>query len=170
MTSPLEQRKPGRILVVFYSRSGTTRRLAESIAGAAGADLEPLVDTVGRKGARGLVRSLRDAATHETTTLAPLGVDPTAYDLVVVGTPDWGGAVSVPVRTFLGAYAGRLRDVALFLTDGSGEHEAVFHEMAGLVRREPVACLGILHDEIGESGYDDKVEAFAEALKSGVAG
>lgn len=48
-------------LVVFYSRTGNTRRVAEMIAGEMKADLQELVDKKSRKGPIALLRAGRDA-------------------------------------------------------------------------------------------------------------
>ncbi len=154
-----------KILVVYYSRTGTTRKLAESIATATGADIEALVDTVNRNGFFGFMRSMRDAGGRRSTTLKPMQHDPTQYDLVIIGTPDWGRSVSAPTRAFLVQYRGRLPKVAFFLTDGAGDHKAVFLDMTLLVDAEPVAVLGIPHDDVVRNKYADRVEAFAKSLQ-----
>ncbi|HXV56772.1 MAG TPA: flavodoxin [Gaiellaceae bacterium] len=156
---------PDRILLVYYSRSGTTATLARAIAEATGADVEELVDTVRRSGALGFVRSVRDAAARRPSAIEPLTRDPAVYDLVVVGGPDWGGAASGPVRTFLQSRRGRLPRVAFFLTDGTSDHEKVFRDMAELAGTDPVATLGVPHDEVRPGGYEERVEAFARALR-----
>jgi flavodoxin len=152
-------------LVIYYSRTETTEELAKAIADSIGADLEPLVDTVSRSGGRGFLRSLRDAVSRRSTTLEPLRVDPAGYDLVIVGTPDWGGSVAAPVRTFLTEFHGRLPRVAFFLTDGSADHEKVFGDMTSLAGREPVATLGLPHDEVKRGGYADRVADFAASVQ-----
>ena len=154
-----------KALVVYYSRTETTAELAGAIAEALDAQIEPLVDTVSRRGGRGFLRSLRDAAGRRGTTIEPLHVDPSAYDLVVVGTPDWGGAVAAPVRTFLEENRARLVRVAFFLTDGTTDHEKVFRDMALLAGRDPVASLGVPHDDVREGRYADRVAAFAASLR-----
>lgn len=156
--------RTSRTLVVFYSRLGTTAKLAEAIAQATGADVERLTDTVNRQGVVGFVRSIYDAAFRRETKLDPILVDPTAYDLVIVGTPDWGRSVSSPVRTFLSTYQGRLPQVAFFLTDGAGDHAAVFRDMTALAGREPVARLGVAHDDVEAGRYLDQVAFFVRAL------
>jgi multimeric flavodoxin WrbA len=154
-----------KALVVYYSRTETTAELARAIAEAIGADAEALADTVARGGRRGFLRSLRDAIGRRGTTIEPLRSDLAAYDLVVVGTPDWGGAVSAPVRTFLEENRGRLPQVAFFLTDGTADHEKVFREMATIAGRDPVASLGVPHDDVQAGGYVDRVAAFAASLR-----
>ena len=156
--------RESNMLVIYYSRTGTTVKVAEAIAQATGADIERLVDTVDRAGAWGFLRSLRDAIGHRGTTLQPLGIDPTEYELVVIGTPDWGRSVSAPTRTFLETYRGRLRQVAFFLTDGKSDHAGIFREMASLAGKEPVASLGIPHDDVVKGDYAPQVQAFVESL------
>jgi len=151
-------------LVIFYSRTGTTAKLAESIAQATGADVERLTDTVERQGALGFLRSIYDATFRRGTKLNPLRVDPTGYQLVIVGTPDWGRSVSAPVRSFLTTYKNRLPRVAFFLTDGDKEHDGVFADMATLVGRQPVARLGISQHDVLEGVYLNRVTDFVRSL------
>ena len=154
-----------RSLVVYYSRTETTATLARAVAEALGADVEELVDTVPRAGGRGFLRSLRDAAGRRSTTIEPVRADLAAYDLVVVGTPDWGGAVAAPVRAFLGEHGRRLQRVAFFLTDGESDHDKVFRDMAGLAGKQPAATLGVPHADVERGDYPERVEAFAASLR-----
>ena len=61
-----------KALVVYYSRTGNTKHVAEMIAGALKADLEELVDKRGREGFLGYLRSGRDAIRDKTTELKSL--------------------------------------------------------------------------------------------------
>ncbi len=153
-----------KILVLYYSRTGTTAKLGQAIAKATGADVEALIDTKDRQGAIGFVRSIIDAGRRSTTTLKPLRVDPAQYELVVLGTPDWGKSISSPMRTFLAAYKGKLKQVAFFLTDGTSDHAGIFKEMAELSGREPVATLGVPHDDVWNDRYAEPLKQFLSAL------
>lgn len=154
------------ILVLYYSRTGTTARLGDEIAKRTGADVEKLVDTKDRAGFGGFMRSLFDAIRKNGTTLKPLTLDPAAYDLVVIGTPDWGQSMSAPVRTFLASYRGRLRNVAFFLTDGTSDHAKIFAEMAEAADRKPVAVLGIPHIDVVEGRFVERATVFSDALSA----
>lgn len=91
-------------------------------------------------------------------------MEPTAYELVVVGTPNWGSSTSAPVRTFLKDYQGRLPQVAFFLTEGGKGHDAVFKDMAALVGHEPIARLWVTHDDVLASKYGPSLREFLDAL------
>ncbi len=155
-----------KTLVLYYSRTGTTAKLGDEIAKATGADVERLRDTVDRAGAWGFVRSIVDAARKKGTTLQPLRVDPAQYELVILGTPDWGRSISAPMRSFLAAYQGKLNRVAFFLTDGTSDHAAIFREMAELSGREPVATLGVPHDEVVKGAYTEALKKFLASLNA----
>ena len=156
-----------RILVVYYSRGGNSRAVAEEIARAlGGADLEEIRDTVDRRGFRGYLRSGRDAMRHATTVLVSPGRDVRGYDEVVVGTPVWAGNVSTPTRTWLVAHAGELRRVALFLTYGGAWAERVLTQMTQLAGLQPEAVLAIRKREMGTRRCRARIAAFAIQLSA----
>jgi menaquinone-dependent protoporphyrinogen IX oxidase len=131
-----------RALVVYFSRTGKTRKVGDEIAAALGADVEELRDDVDRNGPVGFIRSGREAKSGKLVQLQPLAHDPSTYDLVVVGTPVWARLMSSPVRTYLAqAHLGNAR-VAWFCTLGA-ESEAFrqhcFKTMTDATGRMPVA-------------------------------
>jgi menaquinone-dependent protoporphyrinogen IX oxidase len=155
------------MLVICYSRTGTTGAIAKELAHAAGADLEYLADTADRAGLWGYLRSGRDAMLHRGTTLKPLVVDPATYDLVLVGSPVWMERLSAPVRTFLEGYRGRLQKVAFFLTSGGKrDHTGIFREMAAAVGAEPVACLSLAQADVPANRYAWQLQSFLRELQT----
>ena len=83
-----------KALTVFYSRTGTTREVAESISQTLSCDVEEIVDTKKRGGPLGLLFSGRDASQKKLTVVRPPQKDPSLYDIVVIGTPVWAGNMS----------------------------------------------------------------------------
>ena len=159
------RRTPGaRVLVVYYSRSGTTARVAETLATALEADLVPIVDTVDRGGVGGFVRSLQDAIAKRPAVIEPLTVDPSAYELVVVGTPVWGNAASTPVRAFFAQHRA-LKKVAFFITDGLSSHAVVFGDLEQLAGSKPVATLGLAQGEVLAARHQRAVDEFVKTLQ-----
>jgi len=153
-----------KVLVVYYSRTGTTHRLAEAIAREGGFDLEELRDLQPRLGLLGYLRCSLDALLERRTELAPLAHHPGDYDLVIVGGPIWNAGVSSPVRTFLQAYGPRLKQVAFFLTYGGfGEHRAIA-QMTHAAGRSPRLVCPVKARRVAHGGYTMSICLFVEQL------
>lgn len=155
-----------RILVAYYSRSGITRGVAEALAARLDADLAPIEETDKRHGIRGYLRSALEARRGVMPELLPERHDPLRYDLVVVGTPVWFGHVSSPVRSYLHAHRGAIRQAAFFCTLGGRGAERAFDDMREALGLEPVHCEAFLdHDIAGETHYA-ALERFAGFLRA----
>jgi flavodoxin len=143
-----------KTLVVYYSRSGNTRQVAEVLAQKMGADLEELIDRHPRKGLVGWLKSGRDAVKEKETELAPLDHSPENYDAIVVGTPVWAAHPAPAVRTFLGSNDLGGKRVAFFCTMSARGGEETLAIMKRLLSGgEPAGTLAIamkkqLTDEI----------------------
>jgi hypothetical protein len=152
-------------LVVFYSRTGTTRTVARRLARELGADIEELTDPVHRLGLRGYLRSAFDAGLGRWVPVEPVTRDPTRYDLVIVGSPVWVSSVSAPVRTFLCNNARRLRKVAFFVTEGGRGDRRVFRQMADVVGAKPAATLALLQQDVERGSASTAITSFAASLR-----
>jgi flavodoxin len=155
-----------RTLVVYYSRTGNSRAVAEKIADSlGGADVEEIRDTVDRAGLRGYWRSFRDALGKREATLAAPGRDVSMYDLVIVGGPVWVGTPSSPVRSWLRAHARELHAVGFFLTHGGSARDRVLAALTAMTGRTPVAVLSVREREIGTKEESAKIAAFAGDIR-----
>lgn len=153
-----------RILVVFFSRTGTTRRVAEGIARACDAELEELREPHSRRGPWGWLRSGYEGTYRKATEPLPLEHDPTSYDLVFVGSPTWNKSLSSPVRGFLQRYGARLPSAALFATcQGQGARD-VIAQMAELLPTQPLAELALRESDVLHGPAVSVGELVAEAL------
>jgi flavodoxin len=140
-----------KTLVVFFSRTGTTERVARSISRALGADLEPLRELRSRRGPIGWLRSGYEGRRQRAAPTLPLAHALADYDLIFVGTPTWSGGLSSPVRGFLMQNRGRLPMVALFATCSGYETSDAIQQMAALLNTRPVAELTILEADAKRS-------------------
>ena len=102
-----------KILVAYYSRSGNTRKISGEISSTLECDVEEIIDTKNRSGVLGFIRAGRDASGHKLTVLEDIKKDPADYDLVVIGTPIWGGNMSTPIRTYITENHSKLLSFAL---------------------------------------------------------
>jgi flavodoxin len=151
-------------LVVYFSRTGYTRLVANEIAMALGADTEELQEPQPRSGVLGYFRSAREALRGTLPELKRGYANPSDYELVVLGTPIWASHVSSPIRAYIAAHKNDLNQVAFFCTEGGSGARKVFREMADLCGRSPLATLELKDGEIDKRKYAGKLPQFIAAL------
>lgn len=155
-----------KIIVVFYSRTGTTRKAGLEIAKSLGCDSEEIVDTANRKGILGYLKSGMDSTRKRLTKLRPMQNDVSRYDLVVIGTPIWAWNISSPVRTFITENKGRIKKVAFFCTMGSSGAEKAFREMESILGKKPASTLALTTKEVMAGDISKKIAGFTQTFKS----
>jgi flavodoxin len=153
-----------KALVVYFSRSGNTRTVARSIADKIDSDIEEIVPEKNMTGFFNWLKCGFQAAKKKTPPIHELQCDPAAYDLVVIGTPVWAGQMSSPVRTFVAQKKSCIKNAAFFYTSGGTDNEKVFADMELLCGRKPVATLALTAQDMKANSYDEKVDAFCNAL------
>jgi flavodoxin len=151
-------------LVVFFSRTGYTRRIADDIATAVGADVENLREPAARSGIFGYFRSAREALRATAVELLPATFDPRDYNQIVLGTPVWASHVCSPIRAYIATHKDALGRVAFFCTQGGSGADKVFGEMAELCGRAPVATVAVNDRDIGRGEYGANLRQFVAAL------
>jgi len=154
-----------KALVVYYSRTGHTKKVAETIADMLGCDREEIVDTQWRSGPLGWLRSGYQTTKKSLTELKALESDLSAYDVVIIGTPVWAGTVSVPVRTFVSKYKDLLCKVAFFSTHGGDDPQNEFAEMEAFCGTQPVSVVSFSSKEVEKEDYIEKVKEFVSGLE-----
>ncbi|AOL04215.1 MULTISPECIES: NAD(P)H-dependent oxidoreductase [Burkholderia] len=152
----------GKVLVVFYSRTGTTRRAASALVAMLDADIEEIVVKQGRSGPFGYLRSLVEAVNRKPADIVRSKRDLSAYDLVVIGSPVWAGCVSSPVRAYLEANWRRLPRVACFCSFAQRGAESALEQMRMLARKSPLAECHVTPRETLHGQASPILTAFAE--------
>lgn len=152
-------------LVIFYSRTGTTKKLAESITENLRCDVEEVFDTKNRMGFFGWLRSGRDAMRKKLTVIRETKLNPSVYDVVIMGTPNWGGMPAPAIRTYISQKSGIFKKVAFFCTSGSVDNNKIFAELERLCGKAPIALLGITAKEVKKELFINKVKDFAANIK-----
>jgi len=112
-------------LVVYYSRTGNAKFVAETIAAEMGSDIEEIVDLKKREGKLGWMSAGRDATGGRETQIKPTTKVPADYDLIIVGTPVWAWRPSAAIKTYMGKNDLSGKKVALFFTMDNALRQAV---------------------------------------------
>ena len=151
-----------KILVVFYSRSGTTRKIANALTAALQCDAEEIVLA---ENPRSFLSAAIAALRQRPARIAATKYDPSSYDLVVIGTPVWAWSVSSPVRTYLAANAQRLPQVAFFCTFGGRGDNSTLAQMQDLAGKTPRATVAFKMRDVLAGRYSAALGQFVDALK-----
>lgn len=107
-------------IVIYYSYSGNTRRVAEKIGNAIGADLAE-IKTV--KPYTGNYDEVVDQGRREVNgsflpEIKPLDIDPSRYGTVILGTPVWWYTFAPAMNSFLHGVNLSGKTVYPFATNG----------------------------------------------------
>jgi len=158
------------VLCVYYSRTGDTEKLMESLAQQLGCECVKLSDGVDRSGIFGWLRSGMDAmarkipAVQRPETRLPLD----QYDLVIIGTPVWAGRCSSPVRSFLLQFGEELREAAYVITRGSdNRYEEVFQQMDLYVKQPHTKAVTIRPNTVGSAFWQEQFLASLHLFEEG---
>lgn len=153
-----------KTLIVYYSRTGMTKKVALKLAGELGADIEELIDKNKRAGAVGYLMSGRDAMQKKLAVIEPLRYNPAEYDLVILGTPTWAYAMACAVRTYLTDHLGEIKQAAFFATHGSDGGDKAIKQMEELSGLRARAKLVLTSKEAAKEDYQEKLKAFVYGL------
>lgn len=154
-----------KTLVVYFSRSGQTAKVAELVAHNLNAETkEEITEVQGRRGPLGYIRSAWEAMVGSSPSIMPPVVDPNDYQIVVLACPVWMSRMASPMRTYLIKMENHLPKVALVVTEGGSGGHRVLMQMRELTRKTPLAELVLTEDEIAKASHLTKVKLFCDKL------
>jgi flavodoxin len=110
-----------KTLVIYYTRSGNAKFMAETIAAELGADIEEVIDLKNRQGKLAFLPAGRDAMRGKETEIAKTKRTPADYDLIIIGQPVWAGSPTPAIRTYVNKSDLSGKKVALFFSDSSDQ-------------------------------------------------
>jgi flavodoxin len=157
-----------KILTVYYSRTRTTKKLAENLNELLKGDLEEIVDLKNRQGWLGYVMAGRDASTKRQTIIKDLVHNPADYDLIVIGTPIWAWTVTPAVRSYLIKNKDKIKKVAFFCTESGQGGPRAFQEMENICGQKPIATLELLTREVIKDLFSEKAGNFIKTINDNI--
>ena len=111
-----------KVLVLFYSETGTTKMVAEEIQKQIGADIESIeaVEPYTGNFQETIQRGQREMQTGQLPALKPLTKKIADYDIIFLGYPIWFGTYANPIVTLVKEQDFAGKTVVPFCTFGSG--------------------------------------------------
>ena len=152
-------------LVVYYTRTGKTKFVAETIATQLAADVEEIVDLKKRQGTLGWIMSGKDATRQSLTEIAQTTKVPADYDLVIIGTPIWAWKPTPAIRTYISQNNLSGKKVALFYTFETGMKQAAEETKALLHNTIIISELPLINPLANKEDTEKKIVAWCNSLK-----
>ena len=157
-----------KALVVFYSRTGNTKKVAADIAAALNADVEQIVDKKDRSGVMGWVKSGKDASQEKLADIVTVKYDPSKYEMVILGTPIWAGNMTPALRTYITNNKQSFKSISAFTTSGGSKPDKTIQKIETLAGKKAVSASGFFAGEIKNKdpkAYQEKLQAFLKGLQ-----
>lgn len=152
--------------VVYFSRSNTTKKIAERIAGELKADLFQLKADRYPMGLFGFLKGIWRSSRGLEDYIDTENWEIEKYKFLVVGNPVWASKLPPPMRSFLNRYGRQSKDIAFFLTYGGTGAGAVLNEMRNLCGKWPLSMLEISAKDLNDGISEKKIEKFVRDTQS----
>lgn len=151
-----------KTLIIYYSRTGTTKKVAEILAQKTGAHTEQIIDIKNRDGPIGYIKAGKDATLKKLAKIQELKRNPQNYDIIIIGTPVWAWNITPAIRTYLHKNKEMLKDkrISFFCTMGGSGDKQSFAEMHKIIGKSPKATLTLLTKEVWNNNYETKLKEF----------
>jgi len=163
-----------KCLIVFYSRTGTARKVARTVMSTIGqqtsfkCDFEELIDPTNRAGTAGNKLSYQEALEKKQAPIKPTMHDPSLYDLVILGGPVWAYTMACAVRTYMAQNASKVKNAAFFCTYDSSGNKTTLKDMQELMGKPPIATFYTTTKEVAKGKHIQTVQNFVAAVDQGV--
>jgi flavodoxin len=155
-----------KILVVYFSRTGHTQMIAEEISKKLGSDTQEIKAIKPYStGFFGFQKALLDATFKRTPDINVIPTNLSKYDLIIIGSPVWGGSLSAPVRSFLAKYKTQVKDLAFFTTQGGTiDREKILKQIFEASGKSSVGFMSLSEKEIKNEEYKKRIQTFIKEL------
>jgi hypothetical protein len=151
-----------QVLVVVYSYTGTSRRVAQRLAAERGWPIGEVIDAKPRSG---WLRCVLDSVFRRRPAIRYAGPDPAGFDAVVLVSPIWVEGLAAPMRTFVVEQAVKLREFAVVSVMGSKGAPNAVAEIARLIGRPPLLHAAFKRLELDDDGVVARIGVFARAVE-----
>ncbi|WP_162651720.1 hypothetical protein [Lentilitoribacter sp. Alg239-R112] len=154
-----------KTLMLYYSRTGTTAKVARTLGLALDAQIAEIKCSHYRSNWLGYLIAGYDSVKGNLPPIEVPDLSWKNYDLVILGAPIWTSYAALPLRSFLSQKPDLPKRVALFLTHGS--HSPAQKAVDFVSSLLPIPLEGVLdlpQSQITKDQFSDQIDGFVEKL------
>jgi flavodoxin len=154
------------ILVISYSDTGASRRLAQMLCKQQGWPMAEISEIYPRCGLSGQINCLLDSWMRRRPSICYTGPPPNEYDAVVLVAPVWSWRLAGPVRSFVKLMNEQLPDLAIISVAESWETRDAITELSSIIGYFPVSNTTFTPDEINDESCLKRLQTFGEETQA----
>ena len=152
-----------KTLIVYYSRTNTTKEIANKLQKELDCDIEEITDGDKYKGKFGFIRGGMNATMGRASDIDPVSKDPSDYDLVIIGTPVWSSNMATPIFTYLIKYKDQIKNMASFCTCMGGGYDKALTNIAEVSGKTQISTMFLTSKDL--ENPDEKIDTFINNIK-----
>lgn len=155
-----------KVLVVYYSKSGTTKKLAQKLSAEINADTEEIIDKKNRSGLINWLLAGKDGMQRAPTDIDPIKNNPANYDVVLIGGPLWGFRGIAPAsRTYLLQNKDKIKQVAFFMTrGGKPSSDSALNDLKEVYGKPVLGTLDIMQKDLESPETTQQIASFVKTI------
>ena len=153
------------MIVVYYSRTGKTRMVAEQLSKLLAADIEEITEKKDRSGVLGFIGAGKDTLLKRGCELAH-APDPEKYRLVLIGMPIWALQPAAPVRSYLQMVDLSGKTVCAFCTSDGSKGKRTFKALNRLLPAPLAATFDWVKPRADDSRLEEALKAWADEVRA----
>lgn len=150
-TQKKEEAPEKKVLVVYYSQTGATEKVAKEIQQQLNADIEAIEVENPYDGDFNatIARCQKEMESGEMPTVKPLKANIDDYDIIMIGYPVWFGTYARPIASLIESQKFEGKKVVTFCTFGSGGLQSSTSDLkAALPNAEVIEGYGVRNARI----------------------
>lgn len=153
------------VLVVYYSRTGKTRMVAEKLASLLAADIEEITEKKDRSGAMGFLAAGKDTMLSRPAELTRVP-DPGQRRTVVVGMPVWAWRPPPAIRAYLRKVDLTGKTVCAFCTSDGSKGKGTFRKLNALLPAPLAETFSCVKPKADDAELAQALAAWAEKIQA----
>jgi hypothetical protein len=155
-----------KVLVVVYSYTSTSRRVARLLSQHRGWPLGEITEVRPRSGVLGALRCLLDSLFRRCPDISYDGPLPSQFDAVVLVSPIWAQRLAGPMRSFVAQRRDDLPDVAVVSVMGDHGAPNAVAEIGRIIGRAPFLSTAFTTREVNDLSFAVRLQDLGAALGS----
>ena len=153
-----------KTLIIYYSRTGNTKAVCESLAKEINADIVEVKDLNNRKSTLGIIGGMLKTFLGMQTKIFPEKIDMTGYSNVILSAPIWAAKVPPAMRTAIYMNGFKDKKVVMLVTCDSLYAEKYQKKTSKLVEESGGKVLAFYQIHALEEKGKEKIERGKEKM------